>query len=75
MLLLHVRTTVYTYLWYPNFVPVNHGLKISVSFALLFRVVVITSGITSFVLAKRHIDRLRMEKIRREAKLKIEKGT
>jgi hypothetical protein len=36
---------------------------------------VITSGVTSFVLAKRHIDRLRMEKIRRERKMKMKNET
>jgi len=33
-----------------------------------FRVVVITTGISSFVLAKRHIDRKRLEKLKAKAK-------
>lgn len=44
---------------------VNH-LKLFTS----SRVVVIFSGITTFVFAKRHIDRLRMEKIKNDAKIK-----
>ncbi|CAB3993308.1 Hypothetical predicted protein [Paramuricea clavata] len=56
---------------YISFLTKNQGMPM----VAVGWVVVITSGITSFVLAKRHIDRLRMEKIRRETKLKLENDT